>query len=66
MHWEGIMDCDRKALLENRKNLRHELFKNASSKKKYLEILVAQKFKGYKKGKSLGTAVGTLIRTMRG
>lgn len=53
MHVPEIEKYDRKMLLENKKNLRKELFPDASAKKKCLEILVADHFKGYRKGSKL-------------
>lgn len=53
MHFPGMEHYDEKMLLENKKNLRHQLFENASAKKKYLEILVAQNAKGYSKGSKI-------------
>lgn len=53
MHFPNIKQYDSKMLLENRKNLRGQLFKNASKKKKYLEILVAQSAQGYSKGSKI-------------
>lgn len=53
MHFPGIGRYDRGMLLENKKNLRHQLFDDASTKKKYLEILVAKNANGYSKGSKL-------------
>lgn len=53
MHFSNIGQYDPDMLLENKKNLRHQLFEDASVHKKYLEILVAKNAKGYSKGKRL-------------
>lgn len=53
MHFPGIEQYDRERLLTNRKNLRGELFPEASKEKRYLEILVSKKAKGYSKGKKI-------------
>lgn len=53
MHFPEIEKYDRAMLLENKKNLRKEMFPNASAKKKCLEILVAEHFEGYRKGSKL-------------
>ena len=39
--------------MENKKNLRHQLFEEASKNKKYLEILVAKNAEGYAKGSKI-------------
>lgn len=54
MHFPNIEQYEPKMLLENKKNLRHQLFKDASTNKKYLEILVSRNADGYSKGKKLG------------
>ncbi len=53
MHFPDILQYDRQMLLENRKNLRHQLFTDASVHKRYLEILVSKNSKGYIKGNRL-------------
>ncbi len=53
MHFPNIRQYTPQMLLENKKNLRHQLFKDASSNKKYLEILVSQNAEGYSKGSKL-------------
>lgn len=53
MHFPGIGQYDSSMLLRNPKNLRYELFKDASKDKKYLEILVARQSGGYTKGSKL-------------
>lgn len=53
MHFPDIGQYNKKMLLENRKNLRHQLFSDASAKKKYLEILVSKHSEGYSKGGKL-------------
>lgn len=53
MHFSGMEQYNPQMLLENKKNLRHQLCKDASTSKKYLEILVSQKAEGYSKGKKL-------------
>lgn len=53
MHFPNIGQYTAEMLLANKKNLRHQLFENASTKKKYLEILVAQNVNGYTKGSKL-------------
>lgn len=53
MHFPGIKKYDRKMLLENKKNLRGQLFPDASLKKRYLEILLSTCAKGYSKGGKL-------------
>lgn len=50
MHFPNIKQYSSEMLLENKKNLRHQLFENASTNKKYLEILVSQNADGYSKG----------------
>lgn len=53
MHFPNIKQYAPEMLLENRKNLRHQLFPDASSNKKYLEILVSKNADGYAKGRKL-------------
>lgn len=53
MHFPEVSQYDPKKLQENKKNLRGQIDKTASKKKKYLEILVARNAEGYKKGNSL-------------
>lgn len=53
MHFPNIGQYDRSKLFHNPKNLRYELFKDASKDKKYLEILVAKQSGGYTKGNKL-------------
>lgn len=53
MHFPNINQYDEKMLLENPKNLKYKLFKNASKKKKYLEILLSNYANGYSKGKKI-------------
>lgn len=53
MHFPDIKQYPPKMLLENKKNLRHQLFADASTKKKYLEILVSKSAEGYCKGSKL-------------
>ena len=53
MHFPQIEQYDREWLLTNRKNLRGELFPEASKEKKCLEILVSQKAEGYSKGRKI-------------
>jgi hypothetical protein len=53
MHFSNIAQYDSKMLLENKKNLRHQLFVDASTKKKYLEILVSKNAEGYSKGSKI-------------
>ncbi|MCI9342493.1 MAG: RloB domain-containing protein [Lachnospiraceae bacterium] len=53
MHFPNINQYNPQMLLENKKNLRHQLFKNASTGRRYLEILVSQNAEGYSKGKKL-------------
>lgn len=53
MHFPNIKQYDRKKLLENKKNLRHEVDENASKSKKYLVILVAKSANGYSKGSKI-------------
>ncbi|MDE5933407.1 MAG: RloB family protein, partial [Lachnospiraceae bacterium] len=50
MHFPNIRRYLPEMLLENRKNLHHQLFKDASANKRYLEILVSQNADGYSKG----------------
>lgn len=50
MHFPDIKQYSEKMLLENKKNLRHQLFDDASTNKKYLEILVSKSADGYSKG----------------
>lgn len=54
MHFPDIRQYPPEMLLENKKNLRHQLFEDASVNKKYLEILVSKNADGYSKGKRLG------------
>lgn len=42
MHFPNIKQYPEEMLLENKKNLRHQLFENESKNKKYLEILVSK------------------------
>ena len=53
MHFPGIEQYNAKMLLENKRNLRHQLFEDASTNKKYLEILVSKNAPGYTKGSNL-------------
>lgn len=53
MHFPGIEKYDKNKLLKNPKNLRGELFSDASKKKKYLEILVSKLSHGYSKGSKI-------------
>lgn len=53
MHFPNIKQYSSKMLLENKKNLRHQLFENASTNKKYLEILVSKNAEGYSKGSKI-------------
>lgn len=53
MHFPNINQYNPQMLLENKKNLRHQLFKNVSTSRRYLEILVSQNAEGYSKGKKL-------------
>lgn len=53
MHFPDISQYDKKKLLENKKNLRHQLFEECSEKKKYLEILVSKQAVGYSKGSKI-------------
>lgn len=53
MHFPNIKQYPSKMLFENRKNLRHQLFEEASTNKKFLEILVSRNAEGYSKGNKL-------------
>lgn len=53
MHFPNIKQYAPEMLLENRKNLRHQLFSDVSTNKKYLEILVSKNADGYVKGSKL-------------
>lgn len=53
MHFSNIQQYDAKMLLENKKNLRHQLVEDASVNKKFLEILVSKNLDGYSKGSKL-------------
>lgn len=53
MHFPNIKQYAPEMLLSNQKNLRHQLFKNASVNKKYLEILVSRNADGYTKGSKI-------------
>ena len=53
MHFPDIKQYDEKLLLENPKNLKGQLFENASRKKKYLEILLSNCANGYSKGQKI-------------
>lgn len=53
MHFPNIKQYSPEDILKNKKNLRHQLFKDASAKKKYLEILVSKNAKGYTKGSKI-------------
>lgn len=50
MHFPNIEKHDRDTLLANQKNVRHQLFTDASKDKKYLEIVLSRAAIGYKKG----------------
>lgn len=50
MHFPDIQKYDREMMLRNKKNLGHRLFPEASSRKKYLEILLSKRGEGYAKG----------------
>lgn len=50
MHYPNIEQYDKELLLKNPKNLRGQLFEKASTKKKYLEILLSSVADGYVKG----------------
>lgn len=54
MHFPNIGQYEPGMLLANKKNLRHQLFEDASTNKKYLEILVSKNAEGYSKGSKLG------------
>ena len=53
MHFPNIKQYAPEMLLQNKKNLRHQLFEDASVNKKYLEILVSKNADGYSKGSKL-------------
>ena len=53
MHFRDIEQYDFIKLKANKKNLRHQICKEASKDKKYLKILVSKKVEGYKKGKKI-------------
>lgn len=53
MHFPNIEQYPAEMLLENKKNLRHQIFADASKNKKYLEILVAKNAEGYSKGSKI-------------
>ena len=53
MHFPEIQQYSAKMLLENKKNLRHQLFTDVSKDKKYLEILVSRHAEGYAKGNKI-------------
>ena len=53
MHYPEIEQYDKEMLLRNPKNLRNELFSDASKDKKYLEILVSKASGGYSKGSKI-------------
>lgn len=53
MHFPNIEQYPVEMLLENKKNLRHQIFEEASKNKKYLEILVAKNAEGYSKGSKI-------------
>lgn len=53
MHFPNIEQYPRGDLLANKKNVGGKLFKEASVKKKYLEILVSKNAGGYSKGSKL-------------
>lgn len=50
MHFPNMEQYSSEMLLENKKNLHHQLFEDASTNKKYLEILVSHEADGYSKG----------------
>lgn len=52
-HFPNIKQYPAEILLENKKNLRHQLFEDASVNKKYLEILVSKNAEGYSKGSKI-------------
>ncbi|WP_160559410.1 RloB family protein [Parablautia muri] len=53
MHFPNLEQYSPKMLLDNKKNLRHQLFDDASTNKKYLEILVSKNAEGYSKGSKI-------------
>ena len=53
MHFPNIEQYPENMLLENKKNLRNQIFEDASKNKKYLEILVAKNVEGYLKGNKI-------------
>ncbi len=53
MHFPDIKQYPSEQLLENKKNLRHQIFPEASKEKKYLEILVSRQAEGYTKGSKI-------------
>lgn len=53
MHFPDIEQYGADNLLQNKKNLRHQLFQDASVNKKYLEILLSKNADGYTKGSKL-------------
>lgn len=53
MHFPNVEQYAPELLLQNKKNLRHQIFKDASANKKYLEILVSKNADGYSKGSRL-------------
>lgn len=50
MHFPNIEKFDREEIRANKKNLRHQIAKDSSKNKKFLEIQVAKKANGYTKG----------------
>jgi len=50
MHFPNIQQYDKEKLLNNKKNLGHKVYTEASVHKRYLEILLSTKANGYKKG----------------
>lgn len=50
MHFPNIEKYDRKQIMENKKNVGYQIDKNASKKKKFLEIEVGKLAGGYTKG----------------
>ena len=53
MHFPGIQQYDMDLLLRNPKNLRGQLFVDASKNKKYIEILLSKLLQGYSKGSKI-------------
>lgn len=53
LHFSDIGQYDKEMLLRNPKNVKKQIFSDASKNKKYLEIVLSKVAEGYKKGSSI-------------